>query len=404
MAEFIADEKGAIRGSFKVPANQKAGTHEVRVEGDLGTTALTSFMGQGTSQVTEVQNIVTNTLVTYQRYDPLAQTFTFDRDVDLAAVDVWVKVKGDTPMTLDIRTCENGIPTPTILRRQRVELDEVTNVDNNQYTRISFDAVRLQRGVEYCFILMADDAHWEVEVATLGEYDRRNDKWIKAQAFQIGTLLSSSNASTWTPHQKTDMRFRLHEAVYSTNTRSYALGTFDLYNADLIHAQFTADRVDEDTDAAIVLTMPDGRTQYRLKEDSVTSLPDKITGKAEAKIELTGTPSKSPTVLTGLTLVSAGIVETGQYVTKHIPLGDDADVRVSFESRTGINSKVKAFYSVGGEWKDLPLSSSVTLEDGFIERSYKLDSISGDTIRVKLELEGTARDLPRVRKLRTVVI
>ncbi|MCP4526714.1 MAG: hypothetical protein GY833_12530 [Aestuariibacter sp.] len=404
MAEFIADEKGAIRGSFKIPANQKAGTHEVRVDGDMGTTALTSFTGQGTAQISEVQNIVTNTLVTYQRYDPLAQTFTFDRDVDLAAVDVWVKVKGDTPMTLDIRTCENGIPTQTILRRQRVELDEVTNVDNNKHTRIAFDPIRLQRGVEYCFILMADDAHWEVEVATLGEYDQRNDKWIKAQAFQIGTLLSSSNASTWTPHQKTDMRFTLHEAVYSTNKRSYSLGTFDLYNADLIHAQFNADRVDEETDAAIVLMMPDGRTQYRLKEDSITSLPTKITGKAEAKLELTGTSSKSPTVLTGLTLVSAGVVETGDYVTKHIPLGDNADVRVSFESRTGITSKVKAFYAIGSEWKELPLAGSVSLEDGFIERTYKLDDVSGDTIRVKLELEGTARDLPRVRKLRTVVI
>lgn len=404
MAEFIADEKGAIRGSFKIPAEQRAGTHEVRVEGDVGTTALTSFTGQGTAQVTEVQNLVTNTLVTYQRYDPLAQTFTFDRDIDLAAVDVWVKVKGETAMTLDIRTCENGIPTSTILRRQRIELDEVVNVDNNKHTQVQFDPVRLQRGVEYCFILMADDAHWEVEVATLGEYDKRNDKWIKAQAFQIGTLLSSSNASTWTPHQKTDMRFRLHEAVYSTKTRSYSLGTFDLYNADLIHAQFAADRVDEETDVAIVLTMPDGRTQYRLKEDSVTSLPEKITGRADAKVELKGTSSKSPTVLSGLTLVSAGILEKGQYVTKHIPLGSDADVRVSFESRTGISSKVNAFYSVGGEWKALPLSGSVSLADGFIERSYKLDDVSGDTIRVKLELEGSARDLPRVRKLRTVVI
>ncbi|MDK1290228.1 hypothetical protein [Pseudoalteromonas umbrosa] len=404
MAEFIADEKGAIRGSFKIPAKQRAGTHEVRVTGELGTIAQTAFTGQGTEEITEVQNIITNTLVTYQRYDPLAQTFTFDRDVDLAAVDVWVKVKGETPMTLDIRTCENGIPTPNILRRQRVELDEVSNVDNNQHTRISFDPIRLQRGVEYCFILMADDALWEVEVATLGEYDRRNDKWIQAQAFQIGTLLSSSNASTWTPHQKTDMRFRLHEATYTSHTRSYALGTFDLFEADLIHAQFTADRVDELTDAAIVLTMPDGRTEYRLKEDSITSLPNKITGKANAKIELKGTADKSPTVLTGLTLVSAGVVETGEYVTKHIPLGNDVDVRVSFETRTGLNSTVKAFYSTGGEWKDLPLSGSVNQDEGFIERSYKIDELSGDTIRIKLELQGTARDLPRVRKFRTVII
>lgn len=404
MTTLQADKNGVVRASFKVPAAQPAGTYDVTVKGALDSEARTAFVGQGTEKNTEVQSILSATLTTYQRYDPLAQTFTFDRDTYLAAVDIWVKVKGTTPMSVDIRVCENGIPTPEILRKVRVEVSDVVNVDNNQQTRIAFDPVRLQQGVEYCFVVMADDPHWTVDVATLGEFDKRADKWMTSQAFQIGTLLSSSNASTWTPHQKTDMRFRLWEAVFSTTKRSYSLGTFDLYNADLIHTQFNAERIDEETDVAVVLTMPDGRTEYRLKENSISSFSEKVTGKAQVKLELSGTANKTPIALSGVTLVSSGVIETGEYITRHISLGNDVDVRVNYEVSTGLESTVEAFYAIGAEWKVLPLEIQLNLDDGFRERRYKLDDISGDTIRIKLVLVGTAKDAPRVRKLRVVTI
>jgi hypothetical protein len=404
MTTLKADANGVLRGSFKVPAAQPAGTYDVSVKGAFGSEAQTAFTGQGTAKNTEIQTLISSTLTTYQRYDPLAQTFTFDRDTYLAAVDIWVKIKGNTPLSVDIRVCENGIPTPEILRKVRVEVADVVNVDNNQQTRIAFDPVRLERGVEYCFVVMADDPHWTVEVATLGEFDPRANKWMTSQAFQIGTLLSSSNASTWTPHQKTDMRFRLFEAVFDTNVRSYSLGAFDLYNADLVHCQFNAERVDEETDVALVMTMPDGKTEYRLKEDTISSFSEKVTGKAQVKLELRGTPSKTPIALSGVTLVSSGVIETGQYITKHINLGDDVDVRVTYELATGNTSSVLAYYAIGEEWKELPLEVQLNLDDGFRERRYKIDGISGDTLRIKLVLEGTALDAPRVRKLRVVTI
>lgn len=404
MTDLYADEKGVLRGSFLVPSDMPAGTHAVEATGSLNKTAQTSFTGQGIVRTQTVQSIITRTLVTYQRYDPLAQTFTFDRDTYLAGVDFYVKNKGLTSLTLDIRTCENGIPTQEILRRVRIEPWEVVNIDNNQPTLATFEPLRLQEGLEYCFVLMADDAAWAVEVAELGKRDVYTDKWVTAQAFQIGVLLSSSNASTWTPHQKKDMRFRLHEAVFTTTARNYQLGTFDLYDADIVHADYIADRVDEETDATLIMTMPDGKTEYRLKEDTIVSFSEKVTGKASIKMELKGTASKTPVAMDGIAMVSASTIATGEYVTKHITLGDDVDVRVSFEAATGPRSSVVAYYSTNSEWKELPLAEVLQLDNEFNARTYKLDGITGDTIRVRLVLKGDAKDRPRVRKLRVVTI
>lgn len=427
MSKLRANEEGVIRGSFLVPDDQPAGTHVVDAIGSMGREAAAAFSGEGTQRITSIQTFRTTTLTTTRfrrrspppppprpvirrrvirrrRIDPLAQTFTLERDTFVAAVDFWVHNRGFKPLLLQLRTCENGMPTQDILTERRIEVNDVTNVGNNEHTRVNFAPVMLTAGVEYCFVLLSDDNAWAVEIAELGERDERANKVVTSQPFQIGVLLSSSNASTWTPHQKADLRFRLHEAVFSTPIRNYALGSFDLYNADLIHAQFTADRIDEDTDVTVVVTMPDGKTQYRLKEDTIASFSEKVTGKAQVKLELTGTPAKTPVVMNGVTLVSSGVVETGEYVTRNIPVGDDADVMVTFESSVGLESSVEAFYATGTKWLPLPMSRQINIGDGFNERTYKLENISTETIRVKLVLKGTARDAPVVRKLRVVTI
>lgn len=411
MANPRANAEGVIKASFLVPDDQSAGTHTVQATGSMGHEATTSFTGEGSVKQTSVTTVRTTTLTTRRyvrrvvaRTDPLAQTFTLDRDMHVAALDVWVHNRGQKAMLMQIRTCENGIPTQDVLAETRVEVSEVTNVGNNVHTRIEFRPIRLTAGVEYCCVLLSDDNAWAVEIAELGKRDTRTDKDVSAQPFQIGVLLSSSNASTWTPHQKMDLRFRLLEAVFSTTLRNYSLGSFDLYEADLLNAQFTADRIDEDTDVAVVVTMPDGKTQYRLKEGTIASFSQKVTGKAQVKLELTGTSTKTPVVLNGITLVSSGVVETGEYVTRNIPVGDDADVTVTFESSVGIDSSVEAYYATGSGWKSLPLARQISLGDGFNERTYKLENLSTSTMRVKLVLSGTARDTPQVRKLRVVTI
>ncbi|RRS09077.1 hypothetical protein EAG18_08130 [Pseudoalteromonas sp. J010] len=399
---LIADHNGAVRGSFQIPSNVPAGTYDVTVEGNKNSSAATTFTGHGQAEVTQVQDVITTSLTQITRYDPLAQTFTFDRTLYLAAADVWFTKVGETALTVDIRTTENGIPTQTVLRRTRVEAHTITT-QNNTATRITFDPVLLERGVEYCIVLMSDDPNYEVEVATLGDYDERADAWVTAQPFQIGVLLSSSNAVTWTPHQKTDLRFTLHEAEFTSTTRSYNLGEFDLYEADLVQTQFNAMRQDAETDVNLVMTLPSNR-EVRLKEGSLITLGEKVTGRAKVKVELSGTKGKTPQVLAPITMVGAGVKEKGIYITRHISLGEHVDVRVGFDAATGLDSKVTAYYSTGSQWLELPLVEQMSLGGGFSERRYELNDISGETIRIKLELEGTANDVPRVRPLRVTVV
>lgn len=57
-----------------------------------------------------------------------------------------------------------------------------------------------------------------IKVAELGKYDAVNSRWVTSQSYQVGILLSSSNASTWTLHQNLDLTFRLLAAKF---TESY---------------------------------------------------------------------------------------------------------------------------------------------------------------------------------------
>lgn len=63
-------------------------------------------------------------------------------------------------------------------------------------------------------------------MAELGKYDAVHERWVTSQPYQVGVLLSSSNASTWTPHQDRDLTFRLLGARFTativTKTGDYS--------------------------------------------------------------------------------------------------------------------------------------------------------------------------------------
>lgn len=58
----------------------------------------------------------------------------------------------------------------------------------------------LQAKREYAVVVLCDDATTALYVAELGKQDPTRG-YVTSQPYQVGVLLSSSNASTWTAHQ-----------------------------------------------------------------------------------------------------------------------------------------------------------------------------------------------------------
>ena len=215
---ITADGSGALSGSFVIPAGTPVGRHLVVITGAGGSYAEAFFTGSGT--------VTTNTIrqIPSRPVEPLAQTFTLPTGRYITSLDVMFKAKGSSAnhVTLQIREVEIGLPTSTIIASGNLAGGAISL---SGWTRITLDRpVYLQGGVEYSMVLLTDDDSHAVAIAELGKFDADNQAWVTAQPYTIGTLLKSSNGTTWTPFQEADLTFRLYGAAFTSNTRTVDLG------------------------------------------------------------------------------------------------------------------------------------------------------------------------------------
>ena len=159
--------------------------------------------------------------------DPLAQSFliddaTLEGGVFLTKIDIFFFTKDpEIPVSLDIRTMENGNPTQTILPFSKVVKqteDVFISDDASKPTTFEFKApvyIPLKR--EHCMVLTSDSNQYKVFISLLGQdaIDAAHiGEKISEQPY-IGVLFKSQNASTWTPSQYEDLMFKIYRAVFT---------------------------------------------------------------------------------------------------------------------------------------------------------------------------------------------
>lgn len=172
--------------------------------GKGGSRASAVFVGQGQLTVNTLRQV--NTITTIW-VDPLAQTFVLDKATQLAGVDLWFTAKGGD-VRLQIRDVANGVPSRTVLAEAHIPASSIV-VSGGGHTRVLLPSpLSLAAGTEYAFVVLCDDAETALSVAELGKFDATAQQWVVSQPYQVGVLLSSSNASTWTAHQDRDLTFR----------------------------------------------------------------------------------------------------------------------------------------------------------------------------------------------------
>lgn len=431
---LIASAGGEISGTFDIPAQVPAGTKNVTFEGAGGSNASQFFVGQGTA-TTRVQRQVNTEVWTYTEpvsgggfvigpaggssaaasnpcagkfvigpsTDPLAQTFTTAESVHMAGCDLWFTAK-DTEVVVQIRETQVGMPTSTILAEKRVQAADIAT--DGTATRVTWTPVALTGGREYALVVLCDDATTSLQIAELGKVDSDAGRWITSQPYQVGVLLSSSNANTWTVHQDRDLRFRLLAAAYTEAERVIDLGTADLVAATDLMVLGYADRPSAEAELVFELVFPGGEI-VRVGDGQVIWLAAPFTGSVHVFARLRGGERFAAVLQPGVQLVAGQIQTTATYVTPMVNAGTDSQLKVVFEAEIPGGASVHVHVQTdapGAPWEEVPYVSAGSATAGVREIVHELADISADKLRVRLALAGHTGARPSVRNLRAIVL
>ncbi|MCL2344810.1 MAG: DUF4815 domain-containing protein [Desulfobulbus sp.] len=391
---------GNVSGSFKIPAGVPVGSKTVRFTGSGGSWGEAHYVGSN--------SIVTLVFARPAAIDPLAETFMLSGRQQIVGVDLWFTQAGSSPVILQIRDTALGFPTRTVLAEARIGAGDM--LTNGNPTRILFPSpVLLSGDTEYALTVLTVDANAALYVAELGKYDSKAGKWVTSQPYQVGTLLSSSNASTWTAHQDRDMAFRLLRASFSETSKTVDLGSVPVSGATDLMLLPLAEITDSATSVVYTLTLPDGAGnpgEILLAARQPVTLPLPVTGNIGIKARLTGNAAFSPVLWPGTQLVVGAVDDESLYISRAIPAGTNARVRVIFDALIPSGAAVAvavAGIGVSAPWLAATFVTARPVDDGFVEHVYELASISSDMVRVKLALSGTSAARPRLANLRVIV-
>ena len=405
---LVADNSGKIRGKFTVPANVPAGTKLVQFIGNNGNYGEATYTGRGIitteerRRVTVITDIRRNeTTVVLTRFDPLAQTFTLSESRHIGGIDLWFSNRGAKRVVVQIRDTSLGMPTQNVLAEGSIMPASINT--NGTATRLTWQPVWCEAGHEYAIVLLTDDANTAVRVAELGKYDATHARWVTSQPYQVGVLLSSSNASTWTPHQNRDLTFRLLGARFTENTRTVDLGSVTATSVSDLITLANVERVASDTDVQFTLTEQDG-TEHKLSDDLPIALRARVTGPLSVKALLSGSAPRSPVLYPGIQIVLGNMSETADYVTRAITAGSNSKVSITYEALMTGTADVKVYIQKADcTWQLVDLTNGKAVGDSWVERTHILSSFSANETRVKLVLSGNILYRPKVRSLRVVI-
>ena len=398
-----ANASGVVTGKFTIPTGIPAGVKQVTFLGSGGSRGDASFVGSGTI-TDEVRRQVTTLTTTLRFIDPLAQTFTVPDSGQIAAVDLWFSAVGTKPVMVQIRETSLGLPTRSVVAEARLAPGSINLVG---HTRVTFPApVNLLAGNEYALVVMCDDAVTSLRIAELGKWDSVNERWVTAQPYQVGVLLASSNASTWTPYQDRDIAFRLHRAVFTQFNKSVTLGSIAVTNATDLMLSAVQESPGTGARISYDLTLPDASV-INVSSGQPVRLAAPITGNVTVTAKLVGTDSAAPVLLPGAQLVVGKVATSATYVSRAIPGGASVRVKAVFDANIPGGAAVVVHYKggdVGDSWVSVPYVSSTVGDDNFMEMTHEITGVNETQVQIRLTLTGTAGARPRVKNLRFLTI
>ncbi len=276
--ELITNSKGEISGFFIVPNNSamkfRTGQRIFRLTDSptnvtSSTTTSSEAIYEASGLLQSKENVVLSTRVpridrttltdsrtTFERgviasqtrvsgwYDPLAQTIMVDEPGGIFATSIdlyFADFDPDIPVTVHLVTTTAGIPTMNIIPFSKVT-KTLTAADISENasvaTNLQFEApVHLQQGIEYAIVILSMSDKPKCYVSVMGDYDLTNQTYRISKQPYTGVFFKSQNASTWTPEQEKDLKFRLNRAVFASS------GTAKFNNAEIADTVLRVDPI-----------------------------------------------------------------------------------------------------------------------------------------------------------------
>ena len=407
-AGLEADTTGHVTGDFTIPSGIPTGQKLFEVEGSGGSYGSAYFFGQGGLRRVETWRQRVTTTVTQWYFDPLAQTFALESSRMMGGIDLWFTAKGTKDVVVQIRETNVGFPIRKVLAEGRIAATGI-KIDGTP-SRITFDApVWLEAGTEYAVCIISDDTEHELAVAELGKWDSHNRRWVTSQPYQIGVLLSSSNASTWTAHQDKDLAFRLLGCQFTATSQTVSLATnVNVSQMTDIMAMGVVERPASGCDVRFVATLDDGR-KFTFGEFAGASLPDRFTGTMALTAELRGTALASPVLAPDVQFIVGTMENDASYISRATTAAATFNVQVVAEVLAPGTSSVAVFaeHDSAGNFVAVDFERGEPVGDGWVEMTWKKTGLSGvgidDTTRCKLAITNTPQYRAQVRNLRMIV-
>lgn len=395
-----ADSAGNIEGSFTIPSGIPAGSKSVVFQGGFGSQGSAVFVGQGSITVQTLRTI-TNTVLFW--HDPLAQTFALSETCQLCGVELWFTKKHTSRVIVQIRETTVGIPNQNVLGEAILNPADI-RVDGSATRAVFNSPVTVGAETEYAIVIMCDDGVTSVAVAELGQWDFSHNRWVTSQPYQVGVLLSSSNASTWTPHQSHDLTFRLLKAVYSAFSAEIDLGEVAVESSTDLMLLPVAEQPSAQTRAEYRLTLPD-HSVVTVSDRQGIRLGGPTAGPIRVRARLSGSGAASPVLHPGTQLICGAVRQSADYISRAVPAGPGSRVKVIIDADLPSGSGVRALAAADGadDWAELDFQSSRALDDGWQELTYETNT-EALLVRVKLVLSGSSTARPRVDNLRVLTI
>jgi hypothetical protein len=251
---------------------------------------------------------------------------------------------------------------------------------------------------------MCDDAVTALSVAQLGKWDTSQGKWITSQPYQVGVLLSSSNNSTWTPHQDMDLAFRILSPSYTQTTRTIDLGTTAVADASDLMVMADVDLPASSCKCVFRLTLLGlSNTEITVAAYQPVSLASRYTGNVKIEALLSGTVTDSPVLYPEVQLAVGNVQETATYITRAFPANSGTNLVVILDAITPGSSSITVEVNNGSSWSAVGFDSGLPVEEEWVERKFIKSGFSGTTARLRITMTGNAAARPTIRNLRAIL-
>ncbi|MBP1852115.1 DUF4815 domain-containing protein [Rhizobium halophytocola] len=412
----VANGEGKVTGTFVIPANVAAGLKKVDAVGAAGLGTSAAFRGQGRLETTTLQ-----TTTVLERFstmpdrswrrqsdvgeganpDPQAQSFTVNQGRFITAFAAKFCKIGtrSIPVDVDLVTMENGVPTTTVLATARLNM---VGVIANTWTKIAFDfPCYVPKDTFVAFVIKTSDANHSIAAATLGDFDKANQKWVAAQPYITGDRFDGSNGVSWLVHPDSDLTFRGYAAKFNPTQKIIQVGTFSA--EDLTDLLVRADMILPESDCSVIFKVQLGPKTYSVQADQTLELTAKYSGTVKVSAVLIGSERASPVLSRDIAVIFGTLRSSGRYVGLPFTMGDPARIDIMFSGYLPPGAGVAVAADAKDDaWTAATLVNAVPIDDGFTEYTYRIEEhTASQGGRVRLDLTGTPAGRPAIADLRT---